>query len=291
MDKEWMVLMKKTEWIGGLAAAVMFTAGVIMAVRVYLGYQKGIETYTALEGYYTDYPEEDGAESEDETGRDPDEDGSSDTDVLLPADAPERIIVDWEALSEQYPDCIAWIQIPAVDISYPVMQSEDNDYYLHRAPDGSYLFAGSIFMDYQNEASFLDDNTLIYGHNMRNGSMFGKLKQLNDPDVLDSCPYFWIYTPDAEYLYRIFSIHSAAINGETFTIQFADQEYYVEWVSDMADASDLDTGAEVDAGSPVVTLSTCNGNSATRQVVHGYRVWAGNTTDEAITEENHAQTD
>ncbi|MCD7842649.1 MAG: hypothetical protein LUG56_09310 [Lachnospiraceae bacterium] len=79
----------------------------------------------------------------------------------------------------------------------------------------------------------------------------------------------------------MYALHSAAVNGETFTIQFADQESYGEWVSDMADASDLDTGAVVDAGSLVVTLSTCNGNSATRQVVHGYRIWESNAFSEA----------
>ncbi|MCC8102296.1 MAG: class B sortase [Clostridiales bacterium] len=96
----------------------------------------------------------------------------------------------WDALSASYDDCVAWIQIPAVEISYPVMQAEDNDYYLHRSPDGNYIYAGSIFMDYQNDSYLEDYNTVIYGHNMRDGSMFAKLKQFRDSEVLVFCPYF-----------------------------------------------------------------------------------------------------
>ena len=85
-----------------------------------------------------------------------------------------------------------------------------------------YLFAGSIFMDAYNNASFYNYNTIIYGHNMRDGSMFARLKELSNEATLRQCPYFWILTPDADYLYKICSIHQASSGSDTFTVRFAD---------------------------------------------------------------------
>ena len=85
-----------------------------------------------------------------------------------------------------------------------------------------YLFAGSIFMDAYNNASFYNYNTIIYGHNMRDGSMFARLKEFSNEATLRQCPYFWILTPDADYLYKICSIHQASSGSDTFTVRFAD---------------------------------------------------------------------
>ncbi|MCD7956903.1 MAG: class B sortase [Lachnospiraceae bacterium] len=277
--------MKKTELFCGIAALVLVAAGIIMAVRVYLGYQKGRDQYddmesafiSAVDGQQDETDESFGA---DEAGSEMDTadgndsgDGSDVAADSLPEDAPERLIVDWDSLTASYKDCIAWIQIPAVEISYPVMQSDDNDYYLHRAPDGSYLYAGSIFMDYQNDADLLDYNTVIYGHNMRDGSMFAKLKQFKDSETLVFCPYFWILTPDGDYLYRIFSVHTVDAVGSAYTIQFENYGSFAEWYYEMADDSEIETGVTAMPGEKTVTLSTCNGNSATRLTVQGVLVW------------------
>ena len=75
-------------------------------------------------------------------------------------------------LNQNYADSIGWIYIPDTHINYPVMQSEDNDFYLHHASDGSYLYAGSIFLDYRCNADFSSISNILYGHNMSNRSMF-----------------------------------------------------------------------------------------------------------------------
>jgi len=274
--------MKKTELICGIAAFILLIAGIAMALRVYFTYQKGRETYDDMEAAFTsDNPGEKSEDTESATGDgtgsetdDMEKDSISETgSESLPEDAPERITVDWGALSASYDDCVAWIQIPAVEISYPVMQAEDNDYYLHRSPDGSYIYAGSIFMDYQNDSYLEDFNTIIYGHNMRDGSMFAKLKQFKDSEVLVFCPYFWIYTPDRDYLYRIFSVHSVNADGNAYALEFDGYEGYTEWFYEMLDTSEIDTGITALVGKKAVTLSTCNGNSATRLVVQGVLVW------------------
>lgn len=78
-------------------------------------------------------------------------------------------------LSNEHSDSVAWLYIPDTNIDYPIMQSGDNDYYAHRATDGSYLYAGSLFMDYRCSSDFSDFNSVIYGHNMGNGTMFADI--------------------------------------------------------------------------------------------------------------------
>ena len=100
-----------------------------------------------------------------------------------------------------------------------------------------YLFTGSIFMDAYNNASFYNYNTIIYGHNMRDGSMFARLKELSNEATLRQCPYFWILTPDADYLYKICSIHQASSGSDTFTVRFTDYEEYKLWQDKMLSLS------------------------------------------------------
>ena len=93
--------------------------------------------------------------------------------------------IDWEYLHSINPDVVAWIRFPNMDISYPIVQGDSNNEYLHTTVEGTYAYAGSIFMDSACSLAFTDDNTVIYGHNMRNLSMFGRLKLLyRDPDLL-----------------------------------------------------------------------------------------------------------
>lgn len=111
--------------------------------------------------------------------------------------------VDFESLKKVNEDIIGWIRVNALDISYPIAQSTNNDYYLHRTFERVDNFAGCIFMEYQNHSDFSDKNTIIYGHNMKNGSMFGTLRKFYEDEVYEKAPYFWIYTPDKIYRYDI----------------------------------------------------------------------------------------
>ncbi len=258
--------MKLSRMIPSLIAIVLILAGGFMALEIYEGYREGREVYRDLSDEYT-------------KNRLGDNDGDENP---LPEDAPERIEIEWDQLLEDYPGIVAWIQLPAIDLSYPVMQAEDNDYFLHRAPDGEYLYAGSIFLDYQCSAAFQNYNSIIYGHNMRDGSMFGTLKRYNDPEVFEECPYFWVYTPYGDNLYRIFSVHVAATGGDTYIIRFGDYEKYADWLTEMSDATEVETGERAEAGDTVVTLSTCNSNESTRQVVQGYVAWTDLNVDEAM---------
>ena len=100
--------------------------------------------------------------------------------------------VNWKKLKNK--DVVGWIRFkhPKI-ISYPIMQKDDNDFYLHKNIKKEYSFAGSIFMDYHNHKNFLDSNTLIYGHNMANESMFGSLKKYNENSYWKKNKYFYIF--------------------------------------------------------------------------------------------------
>lgn len=117
--------------------------------------------------------------------------------------------VDWTALKEINEDIIGWVYFTGLpQISYPILQAEDNAYYVNRTYDLSSddSKAGSIFMDYRMASDFSSPYSIIYGHNVRDGSMLSDLALLKDQKLYDEAPYFWILTPDGNYRYQIFSI-------------------------------------------------------------------------------------
>ena len=147
------------------------------------------------------------------------------------------IPIDFAALKEKNPDVYAWISIPGTAIDYPVLQREnDNTYYLDHTIDHEEKTEGAIFTENYNNTDFEDPNTVIYGHDMRNGSMFKGLLDYRDKTFFDQNKEVLIYTPDAirQYLYRIFAIRD--MNAS------------------------IDTTAQVGTDDKILTLSTCYAN-------------------------------
>ena len=181
---------------------------------------------------------------------------------------------DFDELKAQNSDVCGWITIYGTHVDYPVVQSEDNSTYLMRNPRGEYSLSGSIFMDYMNQKDFSDFNTIIYGHNMRNGSMFGTFRKLHEQSNLTS-PYVWICTPKHTWRYKIFSVHTASVTGETYTLFSMADEQFAEYLKSMKSASELQLDAEADKDDKVITMSTCTGNSSTRFVIQAKRLEKG----------------
>ncbi|MCR5789361.1 MAG: class B sortase [Lachnospiraceae bacterium] len=119
------------------------------------------------------------------------------------------IAVDFDGLSSVNDQVVAWLYVGSVGISYPVVQNPEegeNEYYLHHTFENESNSSGCIFMDWEVNPDLTSRNTFIYGHNMKNGSMFGSLKRLLREDGLyESDPYFYIFTRDGIYRYKIFS--------------------------------------------------------------------------------------
>lgn len=183
--------------------------------------------------------------------------------------------VDFEELKSINEDVVGWIYMEALpDITYPIVQGKDNDFYLHHTYKKESLFAGSIFMDAKNTKDFSDQNTIVYGHNMKNGSMFGTLKNYKKKETLDKSPYFWIITPDEAYKYKIFSTYTANVGGDTYTLIKGPGKETIKYGTDMKAKSMHDTGEyKFKETDKMVTLSTCTGDSSTRFVVQGVRIY------------------
>ena len=152
--------------------------------------------------------------------------------------------------------------------------SEIYQTYLHQTYEKNYNFAGTIFVDYENGRDFNDCNTLVYGHNMKNGSMFGHLKKFTEDEKLyNNDRYFWILTPDKNYRYEIISAYTTGVNSDTYTLFKGPGEEFEEYLKKIKSYSDIKTeDTELTIKDKIVTLSTCTGNESTRFVVQGKRV-------------------
>lgn len=187
-----------------------------------------------------------------------------------------RFTIDFDALADVNADIKAWLRFdePAI-IDYPVVQGHDNNVYLHRTLSGYENTMGAIFINAGNNPDFTDRHTIIYGHNMNNGSMFGELNAYSERSFWEEYPYFYIYTPDgAETRYRI--VASAIVNerSDIYQYAFASDENFGEFLELLKSIAQYDTGIEglLNTESQIVTLSTCTAaTGVNRFIVSGVR--------------------
>lgn len=179
--------------------------------------------------------------------------------------------VDFKALREKNPDTVGWLYVGSCGISYPIVQGEDNYYYMNHTFEGTVNSSGAIIMDYRDDKYLKDWNTFIYGHNMKNGSMFGSLKKLlNDETLYDSDPYIYVYLPGYIYRYKIFSYYKDKPDSKMYWTADTLQEYR-QYIRDALSLSVRDLGVETSEENNMVTLVTCSGSGAgkMRFFVHG----------------------
>jgi len=248
---------------GKVSKKIMVTIALILLgycmyqlTSTYLGYKQAEDEYRQVEKQFVTENE---MEQHTELGMD------TDTNQQ-PTEKP----IDFAGLKEINPDIIGWIKINAIDISYPVMQSQDNEYYLHHTFEGDKHFAGSIYADFRNKADFSDANTIIYGHNMKNGSMFGKLKKFRSQKSYDREPYLFLYTPDKIYQYEIFSCREVELNSSAYQLQFESEKEFAAYIKGANSKSLIKTeGGINDISDNIITLSTCTSNDEARLIVQG----------------------
>lgn len=176
---------------------------------------------------------------------------------------PEKT-VDFDNLQENVnKDIYAWIYIPDTTIDYPVLQhASDNAYYLNYNLDGSRGYPGCIYTENYNRKDFTNPVTVIYGHNMKDGSMFAGLHKYADSEYAESNPYIYIYTPDGMLVYEVFSAHETTdehiLYAHNWFEQKSDFEKYIEESKDIRSMGNvLREDVEVDGDDRVLTLSTC----------------------------------
>lgn len=185
-----------------------------------------------------------------------------------PAEEPEanpvEIPIDFASLQARNPDVYAWITVPGTNIDYPILQSDgDNSYYLDHTLNGESSPEGSIFTENYNSKDFEDPNTVIYGHNMKNGSMFQNLHNYQDREFFNNNRDVIIYTPDAIRHYKIFAaylydnrhiLESFDFNDPWVYKQYLDQIFSIRGMN-----SCIDTDTKVGVEDKIITLSTCYG--------------------------------
>ena len=197
-------------------------------------------------------------------------------DVAVEYEEGEKFRVDFDALMDMNSDTIGWIRFnpePSI-INYPLVQGNDNDLYLHKTFSANENTLGAIFLDYNCSPSFSSRNSIIYGHRMKDGSMFRKLEDYKDKSFWEENPYFYIYTPDGkEITYHIYSAGVVKDDAQTYMISFENDESFQSFIDFTIKSSAYDTGVEVTTDDQIVTLSTCTASSDNhRYVVHGVKI-------------------
>ncbi|MCH5343757.1 MAG: class B sortase [Acetatifactor sp.] len=171
--------------------------------------------------------------------------------------------VDFAALQEETnADIYAWIYVPDTQIDYPIVQHPtDNSYYLNYNLDGSKGYPGCIYTENYNKKDFSDPNTVIYGHNMKNGSMFAGLHLFEDSEFFEEHPYVYIYTEDGLLVYEIFAAHQSGNEHILYTYDFDSDTVYRNYLEDIFETRSMNSNiredAEVTEENRIITLSTC----------------------------------
>ena len=237
-----------------------------------------ISMFIFLRKVITDYQSEQGYEEiQEEVISDADDEETTE-DIVAP------FTVDWDYLKSVNPEIVAWIYIPCIDCSYPIVQSTYNEKYSHVTAYGESLYAGSIILDCDNSSDFTDPYSVLYGHNMKNGSMFGILWHIPYQDAAADDPYFWIITPEYTMRYHMFSAFATTPYGDVYNFTLQRNTKFVEWCYKMMSYSYVDFGNfKFSKNSSVVVLSTCGSSTAYRTVVLGVQdAKISNTTSKLI---------
>ena len=186
----------------------------------------------------------------------------------------DDLLVNFEKLKEENSDTVAWLKVEGTDIEYPVVKAQDNDYYLAHSFDGSYNSAGWIFADYKNTFDGTDKNIVIYGHNRRDGSMFGTLKKILDKDWYnnENNKYVTLVTEKGNFKYEVFSVYEIEKEDYYIKNRFNSGDEFEEFVKTVKERSIHDFETEVGRPDKILTLSTCADNNKYRVVLHAKKV-------------------
>ena len=171
------------------------------------------------------------------------------------------------ALREVNPDVTGWIRIPETKVDYPILQGEDNDFYLNHTWEKEPNSLGSIFLEHQSSPDMTDYNTIIYGHNMKNGAMFGDLDLFSLQRFWENHPYVYILTDDGVYRYEIFAFCQAEVESLTYGLNPRRTDTKEKFLNLSLETAWYDTGIKPPVTDRILTLSTCSGGGYTHRFV------------------------
>lgn len=244
-------------------AAVMLLISGFKLISILVEYKAGSDAYEDLRKKYVRVIGEKVEKLE--------EQAESESDSEPEAVDFPNLVIDFEQLSTINGAMTGWIYVPALDMEYPVVKGTDNAYYLSHTFEKKENTAGAIFMDSDANPLMTDYNTFIYGHNMKNGSMFGKLKNfIRNEELYDSCPYIYYFTREKNYQYLIISYYVTQDGSYSYFKPENDMEYenYLDYI--LTNSVHRCT-EKIPRGEQILSLSTCYGSAGGTQrlLVHG----------------------
>ena len=185
--------------------------------------------------------------------------------------------VDFAALKKINQDVYAWINVPGTPVDYPILQSEKNEYYLNRNIEKEWSVYGCIFSETYNSKDFSDFNTLLYGHNMKNETMFGSLKRFRDASFFEENRYINVYTENRILKYEIFAActwdNKHILANRDFSLPENCTAYLEEIFAVRDMNSQVSKEIEVTANDRIITLSTCMNDKTKRFIVSGVLIY------------------
>lgn len=188
-------------------------------------------------------------------------------------DNEEKYVIDFEKLKEKNSDTVAWLKVNETNIEYPVVKTTNNDYYLSHNFNKEYNLAGWIFADYKNKLDGTDKNLVIYGHNMRDDSMFGSLKKVINEEWYNNEDnrYITLIIENETQIYEVFSVYQ--IEKEDYYIQtnFNTEEFNT-FAQTIKKRSKKDFNVNISGEDNILTLSTCANNNKYRVVLHAKKI-------------------
>ena len=189
------------------------------------------------------------------------------------------IEVDFAALLAENEDIAGWLYCEDTNINYPVVQGEDNEYYLNHSYNGEMNRAGAIFVDADNDARFGDSNTILYGHHMKDGSMFAHLSDWAEQEYFEAHPVMWLLTQEQDYRVELLGGYLIPGTSDSYTIFTGACPEFDEYLRKAAAAFDVPTEAEMPGDGRYIMLSTCEyAYEDARYVLHGRLVPVGESS-------------
>ncbi len=234
---------RQSHWLSNIILAIslaVFCIAAFQLLRIGKGYLDGRKEYDRIRDLVI---------------TDPDQDEKGEKD---------QFTVDFDRLLEMNEDTVGWIRFhpePSI-INYPIVQGKDNQEYLHQTFSAQENTLGTIFLNVDNHSDFNDVHSIIYGHRMRDGSMFRHLQDYEEKEFWEENPYFYIYTPDGRKItYHIYAAARIVDSEENYQTVFENGEEFRQFIDMTKKQALYDTGVEVTSLDQIVTLSTCTSAS------------------------------
>lgn len=186
----------------------------------------------------------------------------------------EKYIVDFKKLKSENSDVVAYIKVNNTNIEYPIVKTSNNNFYLNHSFDKSKNSRGWIFADYKNKFDNTDKNIVIYGHNMRDESMFGSLKNILNEEWYNNTENknITFLTEKGNYIYKVFSIYKIESEDYYIKTNFKNDEDYEKFLNTIKNRSIKNFDINLNINDKIITLSTCANNNRYRIVLHAKKL-------------------